>query len=289
VIKNNNLNNKIIIFGNGFSGSYLIKKALAFSSNIFVISRFPLKQEIENVTFLDFNDVEIVSKQLNDSIVISTVSPDNNGQDPVLAKYNFFFKSSNSYFGYISSTSVYGEGTLFEDSKTEPNSQRGKNRVIVEKEWLKICKSIKIFRSGGIYGQHRHPMIKYLNGNSEVITKINHYANRIHVEDLANIILLSLIKKIPSKIINLTDQNAMSAIEAISFVAEYLKLNKPIPINYKEANISEMAKSFFNTSRIIRSKVINNELDYIFLYPDYKLALLKLTNELIEIRKREFK
>ena len=289
MITNNNSNIKIIIFGNGFSGSYIIKKALAFSSNIFVISRFPLKQEIENVTFLDFNDVEIVSKQLNDSIVISTVSPDNNGQDPFLAKYNFFFKSSNSYFGYISSTSVYGEGTLFEDSKIEPNSQRGKNRVIVEKEWLKICKSIKIFRSGGIYGQHRHPMIKYLNGKSEVITKLNHYANRIHVEDLANIILLSLIKKIPSKIINLTDQNAMSALEAISFVAESLKLNKPIPINYKEANISEMAKSFFDTSRIIRSKVINNELEYIFLYPDYKLALLKLTKELMEIRKRELK
>ena len=289
MIKNNNSNNKIIIFGNGFSGSYIIKKALAFSSNIFVISRFPLKQEIDNVTFLDFNDVEIVSKQLNNSIVISTASPDNKGQDPVLATYKSFFKSSNSYFGYISSTSVYGEGTLFEDSKTEPNSQRGKNRVIVEKEWLKICKSIKIFRSGGIYGQHRHPMIKYLNGKSEVISKLNHYANRIHVEDLANIILLSLIKKISSKIINLTDQNAMSALEAISFVAESLKLNKPIPINYKEANISEMAKSFFDTSRIIRSKVIKNELEYIFLYPDYKLALLKLTKELIEIRKRELK
>ena len=90
MITNNNSNNKIIIFGNGFSGSYIIKKALAFSSNIFVISRFPLKQEIDNVTFLDFNDVEIVSKQLNNSIVISTASPDNNGQDPVLEKYKSF-------------------------------------------------------------------------------------------------------------------------------------------------------------------------------------------------------
>ena len=123
MIKKNNSNNKIIIFGNGFSGSYLIKKALTFSSNIFVISRFPLKQKIKNVRFLDFHDVEIVSKKLNNSIIISTVSPDSSGQDPVLAKYKFFFKSSNSYFGYISSTSVYGEGILFEDSKTETNDQ----------------------------------------------------------------------------------------------------------------------------------------------------------------------
>ena len=287
MIKINNSNNKIIIFGNGYSGSYLIKKALKFSSNIFVVSRSPLKQKIENVKFLDFNDIEIVSKQLNDSIVISTASPDNNGQDPVLTQYKNIFKSSNSYFGYISSTSVYGEGTSYEDSKTDSNSKRGRNRIIVENKWLEICKNIKIFRSGGIYGQHRHPMIKYLNGKLEVITKPNHYANRIHVEDLANIVMLSLIKKIPSRIVNLTDQKAISAFEAMNFVAEALKLTKPVPINYKDAIMSEMAKSFFETSRIIRSKVIKNELKYIFLYPDYKLALLNLTKEWIEIGKRE--
>ena len=46
-----------------------------------------------------------------------------------------------------------------------------------------------------------------------------------------------------------------------------------------------MAKSFFETSRVIRSNVIKKEIAYDYLYPDYKLALLELTKELLDHRK----
>ena len=284
VNKINNLNKKIIIFGNGFSGSCLAANAIKFSSQIFVVSRTPNKNT-KDISYLDFNDFEKVSKHLDDAIIISTAPPENNYQDPILSKYGTCFKTINSSFGYISSTSVYGEGTLYENSITKPNSLRGKNRLLIEREWVNHVKNVKIFRSGGIYGKDRHPMIKFLNGKLEVVTKSAHYANRIHVEDLSKIILLSFANNIPSKLINVTDQNNVSALDAIEFVTKELNLSQPKPIHYKDANISEMAKSFFETSRVIRSNVIKKEIAYDYLYPDYKLALLELTKELLDHRK----
>ena len=284
VNKINNLNKKIIIFGNGFSGSYLAENAIKFSSEIFIVSRSP-KKNSKNVSYLDFYDFEKVTKHLDDAIIISTAPPESKYQDPILSKYGTYFKSVNSSFGYISSTSVYGEGTLYENSITKPNSLRGKNRLLIEREWINHIKNVKIFRSGGIYGKNRHPMIKFLNGNLEVVTKPAHYANRIHVKDLSEIILLSLVNNIPSKLINVTDQNNVSALDAIEYVTKELNLSKPKPVNYEDANISEMAKSFFETSRIIRSNVIKKEIAYNYLYPNYKLALLELTKEFLDHRK----
>ena len=208
--------------------------------------------------------------------------PDEQGNDPVLLKYGNVFKSINSFFGYISSTSVYGEGFFFEEPSPIPNSKRGKIRILIENKWLSISKDVKVFRSGGIYGQSRHPMIKFLNGKVEVVTKLNHYPNRIHVMDLSSIILESLITNIPAKFINITDQNSISSYEAVKFVTETLNLLKPIEISYEVANMSDMARLFFKSSKIIRSSVIKDQLKYKFLYPDYKKALLELTKVFIE-------
>ena len=84
--------------------------ALKYTSNIFLISRLIKNIKNEKIKLLNFNDFDAVSKELNNSFIISTAPPDEQGNDPVLLKYGNVFKSINSFFGYISSTSVYGEG-----------------------------------------------------------------------------------------------------------------------------------------------------------------------------------
>jgi dTDP-4-dehydrorhamnose reductase len=124
-------------------------------------------------------------------------------------------------------------------------------------------------------------MIKFLNGNLEVLTKSNHFPNRINVEDLAGIILIAINQHKPGRIVNVTDQKSVTSYEAISYVANTLSLDKPIPVDFEKSSISEMAKSFFNTSKIVKSNVINKEFKYQYLHPDYKEALLALTKNLI--------
>lgn len=81
-IKNSNI--KIIIFGNGFSGSVISEMALKYSSNIFLISRLINNIKNEKIKLLNFNDFDVVSKELNNSIIISTAPPDEQGNDPIL-------------------------------------------------------------------------------------------------------------------------------------------------------------------------------------------------------------
>ena len=128
-------------------------------------------------------------------------------------------------------------------------------------------------------------MIKFLNGNYEVTTKIGHYPNRINVEDLSKIILVSIQNHVAKRIINATDQKNITTYDAINYVADELGLTKPIPVDYQKASISDMAREFFSSSKTVRSKIINKELNYDYIYPDFKKALLFLTKVSLENQK----
>ena len=148
---------------------------------------------------------------------------------------------------------------------------------------MQTCQNVQIFRSGGIYGLGRHPMIKFLEGNFEVTTKKNHYPNRINVEDLAKIILFSIQNHSPKRIINVTDQKNVTTFDAIDYVTKELGLTNPIPIDYEKAKISDMAREFFLSSKTVRSKILSEDFNYNYIYPDYKKALLYLTKLIMEV------
>ena len=97
------------------------------------------------------------------------------------------------------------------------------------------------------------------------------------------IILVSIQNHSPKRIINVTDQNNVTTIEAIDYVAKELGLTKPIPINYEEADISDMAREFFLSSKTVRSKILTEDFDYNYIYPDFKKALLYLTKLSLEV------
>jgi len=46
-----------------------------------------------------------------------------------------------------------------------------------------------------------------------------------------------------------------------------------------------MAREFFSSSKTVRSKIINEELNYNYIYPDFKKALLYLTKVSLEDQK----
>ena len=83
--------------------------ALKYSLNIFLISRLINNIKNEKIKLFNFNDFDAVSKELNNSIIISTAPPVEQGNDLILLKYGNVFKSINSFFVYISSTLVYGK------------------------------------------------------------------------------------------------------------------------------------------------------------------------------------
>ena len=272
---------KLTIIGNGYTAQFLAKDALRYGYEVSIITRNISNPE-KNIHYLNFFDSNNVTKKLTNENIVSTVPYDEEGLDPVLKKYRKSISLNENIIIYYSATSVYGSGIVNESSKPLPKYKRGITRLNCEKEWVKANSHTSIFRISGIYGPNRHPMIKYLNGDNEIIVKDDYISNRIHVEDLSLLTIQFLNKKCKERILNISDQKTISNYDAIKFVSNKLNLVKPKLVKYDPTKVSEMLKSFYEVNRTVKSNIIDNQLSYKFKYPDYKLALLSLTKPLLD-------
>ena len=271
---------KLTIIGNGYTASFLSKEALKKGFKVSIITRNILKPK-KNIYYFNFDDEINIKKKLQEEHLISTVPPTQQGDDPVIQKYRNAICANNKKIIYFSATSVYGGGIVYEDTEANPHNIRGENRLKSEREWLKTNNQSSIFRISGIYGPGKHPMIKYLNGDNDVIVKDGHVSNRINVEDLSAIVIKYLIEDYKFNYLNISDENKIENFEAIKYVTKKLNLVTPNAISYKSKKISEAMRSFYEVDREVRSKIINNEFKYKFKNNDYKKTLLKLTEKLL--------
>ena len=271
---------KLTIIGNGYTTKFLAKYALKDGYEVSIITRNISNPE-KNIHYLNFFDSYNVKIKLTNENVISTVPYNEEGLDPVLKKYRKSISLNKNIIIYYSATSVYGSGVVDESSKPSPKYKRGLMRLSCEKEWVKANSETSIFRISGIYGPNRHPMIKYLNGDNEIIVKEDYISNRIHVEDLTSLTLKFLNNKCKEKILNISDQKQISNYDAIKFVIRELNLVEPRVVRYDPKKASEILKSFYEVNRTVKSNIIN-KISYKLKYPDYKLALLDLTKSLLD-------
>ena len=272
---------KLTIIGNGYTAQFLAQDALDKGYEVSLITR-NISNPKKNIHYINFFDSNNVEKKLTNENVISTVPFNEEGLDPVLKKYKKSISLNKNIIIYYSATSVYGTGIVDESSKPAPKYKRGLTRLSCEKEWVKVNSKTSLFRISGIYGPDRHPMIKFLNGDNEIIVKQDYISNRIHVEDLSLLTIHFLNNKCKEKILNISDQKKVSNYEAIKFVCNELNLVEPKVVKYDPKKVSKMLKSFYEVNRTVKSNIIDNKISYKFKYPDYKLALLSLTKSLLD-------
>ena len=272
---------KLTIIGNGYTAQFLANDALKHGYEVSIITR-NISNPKKNIHYLNFFDSNNVEKKLTNENIISTVPFNEKGLDPVLKKYRKSISLNNNIIIYFSATSVYGNGIVDESSTPLPKYKRGLTRLSCEKEWVKANPHTSIFRISGIYGPNRHPMIKYLQGDNQIIVKEDYISNRIHVEDLSSLTLQYIKNNYTEKILNISDQKKISNYDAIKFVCNELNLAKPKIVRFNPKKVSKKLISFYEVNRIVKSKIIDNKISYKFKYPDYKLALLGLTKSLLD-------
>jgi hypothetical protein len=62
----------------------------------------------------------------------------------------------------------------------------------------------------------------------------------------------------------------------ITYAAEILGVEPPAEIAFEKAELSPMAKSFFMDSKRVRNHRVVTELNYRFIYPNYRVGLQQL-------------
>ena len=268
------------IFGLGFTGTRLAKALRAQGWQV----RGTRRHADEDAGIYEFNAGNGIKNftKIMDGIthIISTI-PVINGSDPVLAAHGTALAEMGAWTGYISATSVYSEadgGWVTEDSPTEPTSKRGVLRRQAEQDWQNRT-GAEIFRAAGIYGKTRSAFDALQNGTARIIVKPGHRFNRIHVDDLVRIISTAMHNPARKRILNCADGTPAESGDVIREAAKLLGVEPPPSVNFADAEMSDMARSFYATARCVDASKIKRELGLDLLYPDYRSGLKAILAE----------
>jgi nucleoside-diphosphate-sugar epimerase len=216
--------------------------------------------------------------------ILLSIPPDEKG-DPVfdvLAK-QIAGLSSLKWLGYLSTTGVYGnkEGDwVDETSPYNPSGLRGERRMEAEQSWMKLYESldlpVHIFRLPGIYGPGRNQLVSLKKGKARRIVKPGQLFSRIHVQDLASILVASMRQPNPGSIYNVADDEAAPPQDVVTFAAHLLGMEPPPLQQFETADLSPMARSFYADSKRVRNTKIKSELGISLKFPTYREGLTDL-------------
>lgn len=214
-------------------------------------------------------------------LLIST-APNAEG-DPVLAALKDEITERAAQFewvGYLSTTAVYGDHQgdwVDETTPATPTAQRGRWRVQAEQQWLTIPGlPTHIFRLAGIYGPGRGPFSKLKRVGMRRIIKPGQVFSRIHVADIAQVLAASMAAPNPGAIYNVCDDEPVPPQDVIAYAAELQGLPLPPAVPFDKADLTPMARSFYNENKRVRNDRIKDELGVKLLYPDYRVGLTSL-------------
>lgn len=216
--------------------------------------------------------------------VLSSVAPAEGG-DPVLATESDALAQAAHlrWLGYLSTTGVYGDhggGWVDENTPLAPATARGRARMSAETGWRALAARyglpLHIFRLAGIYGPGRGPFAKVRNGTARAIVKPGQVFSRIHVDDIAAVLEASIDRPRPGAVYNVCDDDPAPPQDVLAHAAALLDLPPPPQVDFADADLSPMARSFYAESKRVRNDRIRKELGVTLAYPDYRSGLRAL-------------
>ncbi|AGT07345.1 SDR family oxidoreductase [Paracoccus aminophilus] len=284
----NAITGRMLILGHGYTAGYLSPLLLAKGWQVTGTTRSNRARISARgaVPLLWPGEDDAVAQAIGqaDAILVSA-GPGAEG-DPVLAEFAGRIAASPArWIGYLSTTGVYGDRQgdwVDEETALAPSTQRGAERVRAEAEWQALAEAhnlpLHIFRLAGIYGPGRGPFAKLTNGTARRIVKPGQIFSRIHVEDIAQVLLASIEHPAaaPGRIYNVCDNDPAPPEDVIAHAAGLIGLPPPPLEAFDTAEMTEMARSFYADSKRVSNRRILDELGVHLRYGDYRAGLAAL-------------
>ena len=195
---------------------------------------------------------------------------------------------------YISTTGVYGNkngNKTYETSRCIPTNNRSLRRLDAETKIRKL--NFHILRVPGIYSINRLPIQRLLKKIPVLDKEEDVYTNHIHESDLARAAYLALFRGRRSRITNVVDNSDLKMSDYMDLVASATGLEKPDRASLAKLNqlatkglISNMAMSFLQDSRRVKSERLVKELGLNLIYPNVQDFVNKNRKQLSAIRQQ---
>tara|TARA_B100001123_G_C15162547_1_gene968048 strand:+ start:320 stop:1198 length:879 start_codon:yes stop_codon:yes gene_type:complete len=289
-------NFKIFCFGFGQVAKYFTKNLIKNNFNFQLISTNTVKTEMKKIDDLNFKsfyfnnnefDKDLLNELNSSNKVLISIPPKIEG-DLVLKTFSKnFIDNKFDWVTYLSATSVYGDKKgqwVDENTDTKPSSERGLARLNAEKSWLELYKKnklpIQIFRLSGIYSNENNIIKRIKMSNFKMVNKKNHFFSRIHVEDIAEILKLSLKKFEIGQIYNISDNHPCSNEEIFKYATNLMKIKFPDKIEVEQIENSTL-KDYYKDSKKVSNKKMKDFFHYQLKYPTYKEGLQMIRNQMV--------
>lgn len=273
--------NSLFCFGLGFAAQALAKRLHSQEWNISGTCRAKDKEnsskELSVFPFDGTDATEEICNALSKATHLLISIPPQPSGDVVLQNFSSQISECKNlkWIGYISSTGVYGDTQgkwVDESSPLQPETELNVRRVEAENDWLKIA-PVMIFRCAAIYGPGRNLLISVKQGRARRIKKPGLVFSRTHVEDLAQALEASMRNPKPGEIYNVSDDEPSPPSEAVEYACKLLNITPPPLIPFETAELSDIARGFYETCKRVGNKKIKEELGVKLQYPDYRSGL----------------
>jgi len=257
----------LFIFGLGYSSQAIARLAMAKGFRVSGTTRSAEKAAALKDQGIDVMNGDVDWSQFTH--VLSSIPPQEGYAEPDPAT-----SARGLWKGYLSTTGVYGDWGgewVDETSELRPNNERLKRRESAEKHWL--AAGGHVFRLAGIYGPGRSAVEDVREGTARRIEKPGQVFSRIHVEDIAQVVMASMENPNPGNIYNVCDNEPAPSHEVVAYAAQLLRVEPPPLVPFEQATLSPMGQEFYAANRRVRNEKIRQELGVSLHYPTYREGL----------------
>jgi len=231
----------------------------------------------------------LVAAMADATVLLVSIAPDGNA-DPVLAHLHDAIAAAPRLASivYLSTIAVYGNHDgrwIDETTPLTPALTRASNRIEAESAWQALGGAhgipVAVIRIAGIYGPGANALETVKAGRARRILKPGQVFNRIHVDDLAQIIDkavdMALMRR-AGGIFNAADDEPAPPADPIMFAASLLGVVPPAEVAFEEARrtMTPFALSFYGESKRVRNDRIKSVLGVSLRYPTYREGLRAL-------------
>jgi nucleoside-diphosphate-sugar epimerase len=174
---------------------------------------------------------------------------------------------------YISTTGVYPnrDGIWSEDQVAEPDVDKGLIRKLTEQA-LEYHFNLRTIRSGAIYGPGQNIGERILA--QKPVPQGDQPIHRIHVHDLAGLVLKAALESDFPKFINAVDRQPTSSKTVALWIKQQSFFNCETAINWKPGNFTRKDLAP-HENRIISNQKLLNLNDFQLKYPTYREGMLQ--------------
>lgn len=213
--------------------------------------------------------------------ILISVPPDEDGC-PVLRHHAAMLARSRRcrWLGYLSTTGVYGDrgGRWVDESDApRPTGDRSARRLNAETAWrafgIDSAIPVHVFRLAGIYGPRRSALDRVRAPDARIVDAPGHFFSRVHVDDIAALLLASMDAPGRDEIYNAADDEPSTQRAVMEEAARLLGIPPPPLVTLEDADLSPMARSFWADNRRVRNERMKALIGGPLLYPTYREGL----------------